>query len=213
MSTPAARLATPHGAVTAHGHPGAVREDPPSLLAPVPPGRRAGATAGNTAGDRAAAADSRHFRNVLGRFATGVVAITAIDPATGEPCGIAANSFTSVSLDPPLVAFCVAHTSTTWPRLRSAGRMCVNVLAEHHEDVSRQLAARGPDKFAGLAWTFSPGGHPLIDETLAWIDCSIEAEHVAGDHIIVVARVHDLGAHADRGPLVFFRGSYNRLDG
>ncbi|GII60547.1 monooxygenase [Sphaerisporangium krabiense] len=207
MSTPAARLATPHGAVTAHGHP--VREDTPAPPVPLP------SIASDRHGPEAAQAvvDPRHFRNVLGRFATGVVAITAMDPATGEPAGIAVNSFTSVSLDPPLVAFCVAHTSSTWPRLRQAGRVCVNVLADHHEDVSRQLAAKGTDKFAGLAWTSSPGGHPLIDEALAWIDCSIEAEHPAGDHLIVVARVHDLGTHADRGPLLFFRGSYGRFDG
>ncbi|GAA5054355.1 flavin reductase family protein [Thermocatellispora tengchongensis] len=155
--------------------------------------------------------DSRHFRNVLGRFATGVVAITAVDPDTGEPCGLAANSFTSVSLDPPLVAFCVAHTSTSWPRVRAAATHCVNVLGERQQRVCDQLAAKGGDKFAGLAWHDSPGGNPVIDGALAWIDCAIEAEHVAGDHVIVVARVHGLDAHADGGPLVFFRGGYGRF--
>ncbi|MEU4831886.1 flavin reductase family protein [Streptosporangium sp. NPDC023615] len=155
--------------------------------------------------------DGRRFRSVLGHFATGVVAITALDPGTGAPCGLAANSFTSVSLNPPLVAFCVAHTSTSWPRLRAAGNLTVNVLAEHQQPVCTALAGRGGDKFAGIGWTASPCGNPVIDGTLAWIDCSIEAEYPAGDHIIVVARVHRLGVQGDGGPLLFFRGGYGRF--
>ncbi|GAA0945644.1 flavin reductase family protein [Nonomuraea longicatena] len=157
--------------------------------------------------------DSRRFRSVLGRFATGVVAITALDPHTAEPYGLAANSFTSVSLDPPLVAFCVAHTSTSWPRVRSAKTLTVNVLAEHQQPVCAQLAARGGDKFAGLAWTESPCGNPLLTGALAWLDCVVEAEHPAGDHAIVVAKVLQLDAHADGGPLVFFRGGYGGFSG
>ncbi|MEU0571778.1 flavin reductase family protein [Nonomuraea sp. NPDC005983] len=152
--------------------------------------------------------DSRRFRQVLGRFATGVVAITALDPVNGEPCGLAANSFTSVSLDPPLVGFCVAHTSTSWPRVRGAKVVTVNVLAEHQQPVCAQLAAKGGDKFAGLTWTGSPGGNPVLDGALAWLDCAVEAEHPAGDHVIVVARVLQLDTHAEGGPLVFFRGGY-----
>ncbi|MDP4509462.1 flavin reductase family protein [Nonomuraea turcica] len=152
--------------------------------------------------------DSRRFRQVLGRFATGVVAITALDPLNGEPCGLAANSFTSVSLDPPLVAFCMAHTSTSWPRVRGAKIVTVNVLAEHQQAVCAQMATRGGDKFAGLEWTGSPGGNPVLEGALAWIDCAVEAEHAAGDHMIVVARVLQLDTHAEGGPLVFFRGGY-----
>ncbi|MEV5828400.1 flavin reductase family protein [Spirillospora sp. NPDC052242] len=155
--------------------------------------------------------DAARFRSVLGRFATGVVAITAVEPGTGTPLGLVANSFTSVSLDPPLVAFCVAHTSSTWPRLRAAGRLCVNILGEPQRDVSRRLAARGGDKFAGIGWTPSPGGAPLIDGALAWIECSVEREHAAGDHVIVVARVHELDKHADDDPLIFYRGGYGGL--
>ncbi|WP_084959131.1 flavin reductase family protein [Thermoactinospora rubra] len=157
--------------------------------------------------------DGRRFRSVLSRFATGVVAITALDPATGRPCGLAANSFTSVSLDPPLVAFCVAYTSTSWPRVRRAEVVTVNVLAAGQQQVCAQLAARGGDKFAGLTWTVSPGGNPVLDGALAWIDCAIEAEHPAGDHVIVVARVRQLDTHADGGPLVFFRGLYGSFSG
>jgi 3-hydroxy-9,10-secoandrosta-1,3,5(10)-triene-9,17-dione monooxygenase reductase component len=163
--------------------------------------------------DRAADIEARRFRTILGHFATGVVAITAIDSETGRPAGLAANSFTSVSLDPPLVSFCVAHTSTTWPRLRRAGRFCVNVLSAPQLEVCRRLAAKGGDKFAGLEWTESPGGGPVIDGALAWLECSVEAEHTAGDHVIVVARVHHLDRHHDGDPLVFYRGSYGSFAG
>jgi 3-hydroxy-9,10-secoandrosta-1,3,5(10)-triene-9,17-dione monooxygenase reductase component len=156
--------------------------------------------------------DGTRFRSVLGRFATGVVAITAIDRNSGRPAGLAANSFTSVSLDPPLVAFCVAHTSTTWPRLRGADRLCVNVLSEVQLDVCKQLAAKGGDKFADLEWTAAPGGSPVLKGALAWIECSVENEHVAGDHVIVVARVHQLDQCHDGAPLVFYRGGYGQFD-
>ncbi|HEY3686478.1 MAG TPA: flavin reductase family protein [Streptosporangiaceae bacterium] len=156
--------------------------------------------------------DGRHFRNVMGRFATGVVAITAVEPESGVATGLTANSFTSVSLDPPLVAFCVAHTSTTWPLLRRSRRHCVNILGERQRDVCVQLAAKGVDKFRGLGWSASPSGTPMLDGALAWIECAIEAEHPAGDHTIVVARVHHLDHNHDGGPLVFFRGDYGRFD-
>jgi 3-hydroxy-9,10-secoandrosta-1,3,5(10)-triene-9,17-dione monooxygenase reductase component len=154
--------------------------------------------------------DSTHFRRVLGSFATGVVAITAIEPATGDPTGLAANSFTSVSLDPPLVAFCVAHTSTTWPRVRDADRLCVNILAEHQQAVSQQLALKGGEKFRGLGWRPSPSGAPVLDDGVAWLEVSLQTEHLAGDHVIVVAEVHHLDANETK-PLLFFRGSYLRL--
>jgi 3-hydroxy-9,10-secoandrosta-1,3,5(10)-triene-9,17-dione monooxygenase reductase component len=155
--------------------------------------------------------DAMRFRGVLGRFATGVVAVTAIDPGTGLPTGLAANSFTSVSLNPPLVAFCVAHTSTTWPKVRAAGRHCINILAEHQREICLQLATKGGDKFAGLTWTKSPGGHPVLDGAVAWLECSPEAEHEAGDHAIVVCRVHHLDKHHAGGPLLFYRGGYGRF--
>jgi 3-hydroxy-9,10-secoandrosta-1,3,5(10)-triene-9,17-dione monooxygenase reductase component len=164
-----------------------------------------------TEGPNVRAIDAKRFRSILGRFATGVVAITAVDPATGAPTGLAANSFTSVSLEPALVSFCVAHTSTTWPRLREAERHCVNILSASQREVCLQFASKGVEKFAGLGWSESPGGEPVIDGALAWLECSVEAEHPAGDHTIVVARVHHLDRHHDGEPLIFYKGSYGRF--
>ncbi|MFJ6095698.1 flavin reductase family protein [Williamsia muralis] len=154
--------------------------------------------------------DGQRMRQVLGHFATGVVALTGVHPGTGEPTGLAANSFTSVSLDPPLVAFCVAQTSSSWPLVRASDRFTINILSEAQEHVCRQLAARGTDKFRGLSWDRSPSGAPVLTGTLAWIEAEIADEHEAGDHTIVVARVRHLHA-SDQAPLLFFRGQYGRL--
>lgn len=187
---------------------------PPHGTADPPPGRcTPGSTPNGAVNGPAPDIDSARFRTVLGRFATGVVAITAVDEDGERPTGLAANSFTSVSLDPPLVAFCVAHTSTTWPRLRGAERLCVNILSEPQLDVCKQLARKGGDKFADLEWTESPGGGPVLKGALAWIECSVENEHVAGDHVIVVARVHHLDQHHDGEPLLFYQGGYGRFAG
>jgi len=157
--------------------------------------------------------DSTRFRAVLGHFATGVVAITAVDPVDGVPTGLAANSFTSVSLDPPLVAFCVAHTSTTWPTLRVARRLCVNVLGAEQLGICKQFATKGADKFCGVDWGLSPAGAPVLDDALAWVECGIEAEYEAGDHVIVLCQVHDLGHRQGPAPLVFYRGGYGSFAG
>lgn len=149
--------------------------------------------------------DPLDFRAVLGRLPTGVTILAGYGPE--GPSAMACNSFTSVSLDPPLVLFCPARSSTTWPKLRQAGRLCINILAHHHEELSRQFSQPG-DRFRGVAWHRRDFG-PALDEAVAWIDCAIEAEHPAGDHLIVVAAVRALEAHEDsHQPLVFFDGSY-----
>lgn len=153
--------------------------------------------------------DQDQFRAVLGHFATGVTIITAIDD--GEPVGMAANSFTSVSIDPPLVLFCAARSSSTWPRIEKAGAFAVNILGSHQEEVSRLFATRGADRFGSVAWHVGVGGSPVLDDELAYIDCRIDAVHEAGDHLIVVGRVVDLGITADASPLLFHRGAYGRL--
>jgi flavin reductase (DIM6/NTAB) family NADH-FMN oxidoreductase RutF len=146
------------------------------------------------------------MRDVLGHFASGVTVVTAIGPE--GPIGFTCQSFSSLSLDPPLVAFCPSRTSTTWPQLRDVGRFCVNVLAEEQSELSQAFARSGTDKYAGITWTPSPYGCPVLDGVVAWIDSEVWAEYEGGDHTIVVGRVLDLGADPDRNPLVFHRGSY-----
>lgn len=153
--------------------------------------------------------DSASFRQVLGHFPTGVCVVAGIHG--DKPVGLAIGSFFSISLDPPLVGFCPARTSSTWPKLRDAGKFCVNVLAATQEDVSRAFASKEPDKFSGLGWDHSPLGSPRLGGTLAWIDCELSTVHEAGDHDIAIAAVHDLGVADEGNPLVFFRGGYSQL--
>ncbi|NWJ73925.1 flavin reductase family protein [Pseudonocardia sp. ICBG1122] len=149
--------------------------------------------------------DAGEFRRVLGHLPTGVTVVTAWTP--DGPVGMAANSVTSVSLEPPLVLFCVAATSTTWPAIDAVGRYCVNVVAGHHEELVRGFSRRGIDRFAGVGVDDRPGG-PGLDDAVAWLDCAAYDRHVAGDHTIVVARVLAVEAAAERHPLVFYRGGY-----
>jgi 3-hydroxy-9,10-secoandrosta-1,3,5(10)-triene-9,17-dione monooxygenase reductase component len=150
--------------------------------------------------------DPQVMRDVLGHFVSGVTVVTAIG-AEG-PVGFTCQSFSSLSLDPPLVAFAPARSSRTWPQLRDAGRFCVNVLAEEQSDLSRQFARSGEDKYTGVSWAPSPHGSPMLEGVVAWIDSELWAEYDGGDHTIVVARVLDLGADASRTPLLFHRGAY-----
>lgn len=157
---------------------------------------------------RPEAADDRFFREVLGRYPTGVVAITAC-AAGGEPIGMLVGSFTSVSIDPPLVSYLPARTSSSYAELRAGTRFCVNVLSDRQEDVCRAFATRkGEEKFAGVAWTPSPLGSPMLDGALAWIDCVVESEIEAGDHYIVVGRVEGLEVANPGLPLIFHQGGY-----
>jgi len=157
-----------------------------------------------------AVVDPRVMRDVLGHFVSGVTVVTAM--GTGGPVGFTCQSFSSLSLDPPLVAFAPARSSSTWPRLREAGRFCVNVLAEEQSGLSRQFARSGTDKYAGVHWAPSPHGSPMLEGVVAWIDSELWAEYDGGDHTIVVARVLDLGADASRTPLLFHRGAYGLQD-
>ena len=148
-------------------------------------------------------------RKVFGAYPTGVAAVAAV--VDGRPTGLAANSFTSVSLDPPLVSVCVAHSSSTWPTLRQGRHFGVSVLGAHQEDVSRLLAAKGVDRFAEHDWTTTDEGAVLLAGASAWFVCSLEDSVAAGDHDIVVLRVHDLGSDPDVAPLVFHGSVYRRL--
>jgi 3-hydroxy-9,10-secoandrosta-1,3,5(10)-triene-9,17-dione monooxygenase reductase component len=145
------------------------------------------------------------FRRVLGHLPTGVTVVTAC--GTDGPTGMAANSVTSVSLDPPLILLCPAKSSSTWPAIRAVGRFCVNVMAGQHEALTRQFALKGADRFSGVLYGEGSCG-PAIVDAVAWIHCRVRAEYDAGDHTIVVADVVEIDADAGSNPLVFFRGRY-----
>jgi flavin reductase (DIM6/NTAB) family NADH-FMN oxidoreductase RutF len=153
--------------------------------------------------------DSAKYRQVLGHFPTGVTVVTAV--RGDEPVGLAVGSFSSVSLDPPLVGFFPDRSSSSWPKIREAGSFCVNILGEDQEDVCRRFAMKGDDKFAGLGWKPAGSGAPLLDGVIAWIDCDIAEVVETGDHFLVLGAVRDLGVAHDGGPLVFFRGGYARV--
>jgi flavin reductase (DIM6/NTAB) family NADH-FMN oxidoreductase RutF len=157
-----------------------------------------------------AAFDGEWFRQVLGQYPTGVSVVTAIG-ADGQPVGLAVGSFTSVSLDPPLVGFLPDKRSTSWPKVQAAGRFCVNVLAADQEAICRRFAAKGADKFDGLRWRSAGSGAPIIDDVLAWIDCDLELVHEAGDHYMVMGRVRELAVERSSLPLVFYQGGYGRF--
>ncbi|HET7195744.1 MAG TPA: flavin reductase family protein [Nocardioides sp.] len=150
---------------------------------------------------------ARKFRDVLGRFATGITVVTAV--SGGDPVGMTCQSFMSVSLEPPLVLFSPAKTSRAWPAIQRSGRFCVNFLAADQEPLSNIMASRGVDKFASLEWTATPEtGSPLLDGALGYVDCTIHAVHETGDHYVVIGRVQDLDATRDGDPLLFYRGEY-----
>ena len=137
----------------------------------------------------ACALEPTDLRRVFGAYPTGVTAVAAL--VDGAPIGITANSFTSVSLDPPIVSVSVAHTSTTWPALRKAAR-------------------RG-DRFGSLRWRATADGAILLEDASAWLDCGIEREISVGDHDLILLRVHALDADPDVPPLVFHGSRYRRL--
>ena len=159
-------------------------------------------------GVQAPAIAAGKFRQVLGQYPSGVVVVTALD-ADGAALGMTVGTFSSVSLDPPLVAFMPQKTSSSWAAMRAAGsRFCANILGEAQENVCRQVATRKVDKLDGIPWRLSAGGTPVIEGTVAYVDCEIVAVHDAGDHEIVIGQVLDLDVVSQTNPLLFFRGGY-----
>ena len=146
------------------------------------------------------------FRQVLGHVPTPVVVVTAAGP--DGPVAFAIGSFVSVSLDPLLVGFFPAKTSSTWPIIRGAGHFCVNVLADDQTSLSRTFAARGGDKFANIQWSPGPSGAPVLAGCVVRIDCDLQAELDAGDHLLVLGRVTAFESARDAHALVFHRGDY-----
>lgn len=152
--------------------------------------------------------EPRALRDAFSMFPTGVVAVAA--HVDGTLVGMAMSSFTSVSLDPPLVSFSVAESSKTWPVLRRSPNLGVTILAEDHGELSRQLSGPAEDRFEGVAVHISNGGAVTLDEGIAQFDCTIYEEVRAGDHIIVLLRLHGLSTHHGQ-PLVFHRSGFGRL--
>lgn len=151
--------------------------------------------------------DPAIFRQVLGSYPTGVCAITALDP-DGSPAGMVVGTFTSVSLDPPLVGFLPDKKSSSWPVIEAAGRFCVNVLGSDQQHVCRQVAAKGADKFAGLEVEISDHNLPVIAGSIARIECTIHSVTEAGDHWFVLGNVLSLESTRDDDPMLFHRGRY-----
>ncbi|MGV0835578.1 3-hydroxy-9,10-secoandrosta-1,3,5(10)-triene-9,17-dione monooxygenase reductase subunit [Mycolicibacterium thermoresistibile] len=167
--------------------------------------------------------DPRTFRHVLGQFCTGVTIITTVHE--DAPVGFACQSFAALSLDPPLVLFCPTKVSRSWQAIEATGRFCVNVLHENQQHVSARFGSKEPDKFAGIDWQPSELGSPIIDGSLAHIDCTVHAVHDGGDHFVVFGKVHGLSEvagdersreeHATQRkprPLLFYRGEYTGIE-
>src|SRR5271155_2742809 len=145
--------------------------------------------------------DVARFREVLGHFATGITIVTAMED--GEPVGFTCQSFVSLSLDPPLVAMAPGKSSTSWPRMVSAGAFGVNILSSTQEALGRSFAVSGGDKFTGVLWEPGPvAGAPMLEGALAWLECRLGAIHDAGDHELVTGRVLALGV-GEGHPLLF----------
>jgi flavin reductase (DIM6/NTAB) family NADH-FMN oxidoreductase RutF len=155
--------------------------------------------------------DPRRLRRVFAAFPSGVAAVAAL--VGDAPVGIAASSFTSVSLDPPLVSICIAHSSTTWPALRTARRLGVSILSAQQERAGRGLAGPAAERFAAVSWRSTEDGAVVLDGASGWFETSIEKEIRAGDHDIVLLNVHDLDADHDITPLVFHASQFRRLEG
>jgi 3-hydroxy-9,10-secoandrosta-1,3,5(10)-triene-9,17-dione monooxygenase reductase component len=153
--------------------------------------------------------DSAQFRKVVGGFASGITVVTAV--TGGEPVGMTCQSFFSLSLDPPLIAFSPALTSTSYPRIRKAGAFCINILEAGQEALCNQFARRGEDKWRGVDWEPGVTGSPRLAGVLASIDCELENEFVTGDHYLTVGRVRSLHATPGLHPLLYFDGGYRRL--
>jgi flavin reductase (DIM6/NTAB) family NADH-FMN oxidoreductase RutF len=153
--------------------------------------------------------DPAALRQAYGCFPSGVTAVCAM--LDGEPIGMAASAFTSVSLDPPLVSVCVQRTSTTWPKLRKVPRLGVSVLGAGHGTVCRQIASKTGDRFAGIQWDVTPEGALFVHGASAWLDCAVEEVVPAGDHEIILLRIYALRAYPDVAPLVFHGSRFRQL--
>ena len=157
-----------------------------------------------------AGSDPRTLRDALGCFATGVTVVTTLDEA-GQPVGLTANSFSSVSLDPPLILFCLARSSTNVDRFRQAEHFAINVLHIGQQPTSGVFARSQADRFQDVAWETWDTGAPILSGALASFECGTEQIVEAGDHLVIIGRVRRARFEPRRDPLLYFRGKYRRL--
>ncbi len=153
--------------------------------------------------------DKDLFRAVLGRFASGVTIITTTD-RDGRDQGMTVSAFSSLSLDPPLVLVCIDHAASLWPVLQTAEHFAVNILASQQEALSRRFSSKEPDRFDGIGFSRGNTGVPMLDDTLASIECAITARVPQGDHSILIGHVES-GTTRDLQPLLYYRGGYASL--
>lgn len=153
--------------------------------------------------------DPHDFRRACGQFATGVAVACVIGP-DGSPHGLTINSFTSVSLAPPLILFCIGHESALRDLFRQQARFGLSFLRAEQRDLSHQFATRGRDRFQGVNWHTGPSGVPLLSDSLADMECAIEQTITAGDHDILIARVAHASVHGGH-PLLYFNSAYAAL--
>ena len=153
--------------------------------------------------------DKDLFRAVLGRFASGVTIITAVD-SEGRDQGMTVSAFSSLSLDPPLVLVCIDHAASLWPTLQYSDRFGVNILASTQEALSRRFSSKEGDRFDGVGFTRGNSGVALLDDTLASVECAVTTRIAQGDHTILVGHVES-GTARDLQPLLYYRGGYASL--
>jgi flavin reductase (DIM6/NTAB) family NADH-FMN oxidoreductase RutF len=152
--------------------------------------------------------DQARFREVLGHFATGITIVTALEE--GVPVGFSCQSFAALSLDPPMVILAPAKSSTSWPRIARAGYFCVNILEEHQEALCRVFAVSGGDKFDGVGWRQGLSGAPILDGSLAFVECRLGDIFDGGDHELVTGHVVAMEI-GDGSPLLFYRSGFGRF--
>ena len=155
----------------------------------------------------AAALDIAELRQALGSFATGVTVVTTLD-SEGAPKGFTASSFTSASLDPPLVLVCIDKGAGCYPAFTSTTQFGVNILCQDQQHVSSRFASKSADKFADIAWVAHITGSPILPDSMAWLDCQLHDRLEAGDHLILIGRVLSFGYSPEKQPLGYHRGSY-----
>lgn len=154
--------------------------------------------------------DQSSFRAVLGRFASGVTVVTAVDKR-GRDIGMTVSAFASVSLDPPLVLICIDHTASIYNSIAKVTHFVANVLSEGQEALARRFAEKNPNRFDGIGYDRGQSGGPVLDEILGYVECEVIARHEAGDHDIIIGAV-EVAVYKEGKPLLYYRGGYAQLE-